>query len=307
MPSNAKSVIFVGGTSYSGSTLLDMMLANDAAGLSCGEVYALFYPYRRHHVNVEDLGTAIDWKAIKASGPANLYANLFDRFPECNFIVDSSKSPLWIADRSVELKAQGIDTKNILVWKSPGEFRESRRKRGREKGWQREWINYHRYYFTLIKDWHSVRYRDLVTDKQILELLCKRLSIPYFAGKEQYWNRAQHTLFGNDTTKIHLHERSSAQYESVKSAIDSDFAQSRQSEHRTVAYAATDELLHSDDPRAFGQILNVLENCAIGNEAARIDEARLNAKALRTGRLFHAYQFAKLKSGLHWVVAAIRQ
>jgi hypothetical protein len=306
----ARSVIFVGGTSYSGSTLLDMILANDPTGLSCGEVYALFYPYRRHHLDIDTLGMAIDWKGIRAAGPTNLYRSLFDRFPECRFIVDSSKSPLWIADRSAELKAQGIRSENVLVWKSPAEFRASRRKRGREQGWEREWLNYHRYYFTLVKNWRSVRYRDLVTEKTVLKQLCTSLSIPYFDGKEQYWNREQHTVFGNDTTKIHLHERSSTQYENVKSAIDSDFEQPGLSQHRTVSYdptAPTDELLPDDEPSAFTQILDVLEHYDIGSDACQRDVPRPDADALRTGKLFHAYQFVKLKYGLHWVVAAIRQ
>ena len=46
-----KKVIFIGGTSYSGSTFFDMILANDPKGFSCGEVNALFNPYRPHHTD----------------------------------------------------------------------------------------------------------------------------------------------------------------------------------------------------------------------------------------------------------------
>ena len=44
-----KQVIFVGSTSYSGSTFFDMTLGNDPTGFSCGEVYAFFHPFRPHH------------------------------------------------------------------------------------------------------------------------------------------------------------------------------------------------------------------------------------------------------------------
>lgn len=50
---SGKTAIFIGGSSYSGSTLLDMMLASGEDGFSAGEVSALFYPYRPHHINPE--------------------------------------------------------------------------------------------------------------------------------------------------------------------------------------------------------------------------------------------------------------
>ena len=69
-----KKVIFVGGTSFSGSTFLDMMLANGEEGFSAGEVYALFYPYRPGHINPQcccgDPSCTI-WKDIKREVPPN--------------------------------------------------------------------------------------------------------------------------------------------------------------------------------------------------------------------------------------------
>lgn len=47
----SKKVIFIGGTSYSDSTFLDMILANDPSGFSCGEVLALFHPTRSYHID----------------------------------------------------------------------------------------------------------------------------------------------------------------------------------------------------------------------------------------------------------------
>ena len=39
---NKKKVIFIGGSSYSGSTFLDMMLSSGDNGFTAGEVSALF-------------------------------------------------------------------------------------------------------------------------------------------------------------------------------------------------------------------------------------------------------------------------
>lgn len=81
----AKKVIFVGGTSFSGSTFLDMMLASGEEGFSAGEVYALFHPYRPGHINPQcccgDPGCSL-WQDIKSKCIINLYLEIFKRFPK---------------------------------------------------------------------------------------------------------------------------------------------------------------------------------------------------------------------------------
>jgi hypothetical protein len=299
-----KTVIFVGGTSYSGSTLIDMILANDPAGISCGEVYAVFYPFRRHHLRLKELGERIDWRAMRESGPQNLYLNLFKQFPECHFVVDSSKSPLWISERSKELDALGIRTVNVLIWKSPDEFRASRRKRGRERNWEREWINYHRYYFTLVRDWRSVRYRDLVTKRETLPQLCSFVGIPYFPGKEEYWNSEQHSVFGNDTARIHLFEQSTAQFEKLKNVIASDLEQIEVSPHRKIAYTPLDGIAEGHGDGVIQEITEALERFDIEMEPATRERLG-GTDELRVGRLYRAYQVARMKSRLGWVLDAI--
>ena len=307
MTDNAnRAVIFVGGTSYSGSTLLDMTLANDPAGLSVGEVFAVFYPFRRHHLRLESLGTTIDWRALKSAGPKHLYRNLFDQFPECRFIVDSSKSPLWISERSAELKEIGIRAENVLIWKSPNEFLSSRRKRGRERGWQKEWINYHRYYFTLIDAWRSVKYRDFVTDGTTLPRLCATLGIPYFADKGQYWDRGQLTVFGNDAARIHLHDSSSTEYARVKSLISSSTNLSRQFQHRALFYEKPDESSSRHDEGIFRSIVETIERGDVSMEASRVQPLPLTIEGLRTSGFYHGYQVAKQRYGLKWILDALR-
>ncbi len=193
-----------------------MILANDPKGLSCGEVHAVYHPYRLKHLRLAELSDTVDWRAAKRLGAGNLYRHLFEVFPECDFVVDSSKSPLWISDRLMDLRTTGVRTQVILIWKYPDEFAASRRKRGRERNWQREWVNYHRYFFTMLSDqstWRSVRYRDLVRNSETLRQLCSWSGIPYFRNKEKYWTKDQLTVFGNDTTKIHLHDRDSKEFE----------------------------------------------------------------------------------------------
>ncbi|MHC4179030.1 MAG: hypothetical protein ACYSWU_16065, partial [Planctomycetota bacterium] len=117
-----KTVIFVGGTSYSGSTFFDMTLANDPEGFSCGEVSALFFPYRPHHIEPDcgcsDSDCSI-WRRLLGNGYADFFPAIFERLPEVDFIVDSSKDVFWIAKQLKALRKHGIRAKHVLIWKDP--------------------------------------------------------------------------------------------------------------------------------------------------------------------------------------------
>ncbi len=89
------TVINIGGTSRSGSTLLNLILSNDEHALSIGEVHALFNPFSQHHFKEIDKIKREDpvWASFIADKETNLYANIFDNYHDIQFIVDSSKSP----------------------------------------------------------------------------------------------------------------------------------------------------------------------------------------------------------------------
>ena len=226
---NDRQVIFVGGTSYSGSTMLDMMLSHGPGGFSCGEVAAVYSPYRRRHLSYDDNSnnnSDVQWRSIIGDNPDELYESIFAADPQISRIIDSSKDPIWIRDRINSLQARGIVARNVLIWKSPAEFADSRYKRGRRFGWRRAWLNYHRSYFRLVQNWLSVSYHSLTTDSETLALLCKALSVPYFDGKEQYWLTSYQTLFGNSSAKIHL--------------TDSKIEDHIQSKRQVIYYSAPD-------------------------------------------------------------------
>jgi hypothetical protein len=241
-----KKVIFIGGTSYSGSTFFDMILANSPKGLSCGEVSALFNPYRPHHVDplcgCGDPSCDI-WARARDAGEEYLYDYLFERFPHLEFIVDSSKSPLWIERQTKRCRARGIDVANILIWKSPEEFFASCKKRGRSRDWYRMWANYHRLYWTLVADFKTYAYARLAQEPQSLTYVCEYLGIDYFAGKENYWEREHHTLFGNTSAKIHTHSKDDERYVREQEELVSETETVRSKigqRHRSIYYQVDD-------------------------------------------------------------------
>ena len=222
---NKKKVIFVAGAQYSGTTLLDAVIANDDHGFSCGEVKTYFYPYRPHHYD-PDCGCANPecaiWPEIKKRGKKNIYLSIFERFPEVDFIVESSKEVLWIASQIENLKKQNIETQNILIWKTPEEISHSFNKRDRINDWEKSWINYYRLYFTLIEKWASIKYADFVKSEDCLEKICKYLDISYYPEKKEFWNREHHTLFGNTSTKIHMYGNDKTAFEKAQRELLSD-------------------------------------------------------------------------------------
>lgn len=211
-----RQVIFVGGTRYSGSTMLDLMLGT-GNGFSCGEVFALFYPFRPHHYSplcgCGDADCRI-WEYVREQGEAKVYDSVFARFSSAQFAVDSSKNLAWYRRQARNLQRRnGTRVLNVLIWKSPLEYAYSCWKRKKARGWKSSWINYHKSYFSTTEDWCAVRYRDLARRPDVtLKSLCHRLGIGYFSGKERYWEHNHHTLFGSASARIHLYDRDSADY-----------------------------------------------------------------------------------------------
>lgn len=200
-----KKVIFVGGTSFSGSTLLDMLLSNDPRGMSLGEIYALKYPFRTHHLQERINLVKHDpkWNRIINASTDQFYTNLINLFPEKDFFVDSSKHPIWIHKNVKALQMQNVKVYNLLIYKSPVEIAESFKKRKRWNEWPKSWINYHKLYFSLIDDFYVIGYKDLVAGHKNFKEICQKVGIQYFDEKFNFWSKKQPTFFGNNRTRYH--------------------------------------------------------------------------------------------------------
>ena len=202
-----KKVIFVGGSSYSGSTILDMMLSNSSKGFSLGEIHALFHPYRPHHFNPIcgcNNNECNIWRDVKVAGENELYNTVFKKLPEVDYLIDSSKNPLWIKKQSENLKKQNIDVQHVLIWKSPEYFAHSMLKRGKTK-WKKAWVNYYQLYLHLIQNFHSIPYESLVeSPSNRIKEICNDCGIKYQPEMEKFWGKQHHTLFGNQSAKVHL-------------------------------------------------------------------------------------------------------
>jgi len=198
-----KLFINIGGTSRSGSTLLSKILANDDKALNLGEIRSVFFPTRIHHkVEIEKIINSKGvWSDIIKEKMGKLPKNIFDSFPDVYFLVDSSKNPFWIKKINANSKDQSIKSKNILIYKDPEDFAYSILKRG-QKNWEKQYVDYHKKYFSSIKDFYIISYTSLVKNKKTLHNLCDWLGIEDFEGKYDYWKDEKHSgFFGSNTPK----------------------------------------------------------------------------------------------------------
>jgi hypothetical protein len=270
-----KKVIFIGGTSYSGSTFFDMMIGNDPSGFSCGEVNALFYPKKEHHLNPSCGCSSKDcsiWNKVRKGGKNRLYVTLFELMPQIKFIVDSSKDPFWIESQTNNLKTQGIGFKSLLIWKNPYELAYSFHKKDRSK-WDQIWLNYHRTYTTLVENWRSVPYSELTNNPETLENVCRYLEIPYFENKKKFWEKSHHLLFGNNTARVHLYPDKNSNDIKLNKKPGKSNSKSDKKKFRSIYYERVDNksLIEEVDKTiqansVFKDVLDLLEMRSVNNE-----------------------------------------
>lgn len=213
-----KKLIFIGGTARSGSTLLDLIISNDPKAMSLGEIHALFHPTRKHHFEeIKRVSQSQIWKKILKEGKKNLYANLIKYYPDVDIFIDSSKSTFWYKFH-MKNKKDDYDIRNVLIYKTPSELANSFIKRGKQNLWVQIYKKYHRKYFSLIEDFVSISYKDLIIEDKYLEQLCNVLGLEYFKNKKDYWEKKHETFFGSNTVKS----------ENSHNATDQLFNQTRQ-------------------------------------------------------------------------------
>ncbi len=255
-----KKVIFIASTSFSGSTMLDMILGNDKLGFSCGELRGFMNPWRKNHLETDFISDESEmfWTKVKNNGVSNIYNTIFDSYPNIRYIVDSTKDLFWIKKRSKEILKEGkYDIRYVILWKSPVEFAKSLHKRDSLKIWEYSWVKYYRLAFSLLDKFVTVKYSRLVQDDYYLQALCNELEIPYHTNKREFWNKRQFTLSGNRNAKIHLSPSSDSRYSKIKETLikeNIDKIENIDSNYRKIYYEDIE-----DFDREFG-ISQIAEN-----------------------------------------------
>lgn len=197
-----KKVILIGGVARTGSTLTDLILGNDPHGFSLGEVNRLHRPVRTHHFDVKcacGVYPCPVWEDLRHEPEAKLYDAVFERH-DTDLVVDSSKSLAWIIDRNRDLAGRDdVEVENVFLYKTPVALFHSYWKRGdTDPTVHARRYRYYESAATAKIPFRTINYDWMVRDLDVsLPLICERLGLPWREGRERFWEKTQHHLWGS--------------------------------------------------------------------------------------------------------------
>jgi len=239
-----KKLINICGTARCGSTMVDLILGNDDRGFSLGEVHAWFRPFRTHHFKMKCSckGSNCPWDRLIKFKEEDFYRNAFNIL-DVDFLIDSSKNLSWVIDNNISAQRNGIQVYNLLLFKEPISFFHSFWKRGFSINKVRK-NNYIKYYNQCFKSGLpliAINYNKFTANPRIaLIKLCDLLGIPYFEGKENFWEKQHHHLFGSmgirkqvekENSTIIAKESFPQEYEKLIPKIENDNNKNKDFQH----------------------------------------------------------------------------
>jgi hypothetical protein len=175
-----------------------------------------------------------------------------------------------------------------VIWKTPLEFAYSCKRRAYKKDWDKEWKTYYRLYATLVDHWRSVAYRPLTRDSAVLERACDYLGIPYFPGKERFWEKKQHLLFGNYSARFHLYSEDQA-----RDFLGSPTLQEKMAHYRSIYYETVGDAALRGEVEATvdsDEIFGRLESLLIGHDVTNDLVIDGDTDAMRLPSLYLGYR-----------------
>lgn len=199
-------VIFIAGADHSGSTMLGCALGADEdpfRHLHVGELYALFNPGNRR---VRVPYRPWFWRRLKRQidpvlGARSAYQEIV-ALTGAQAIVDSSKNLAWLKDQSALLEERGIPLDIVIAMRPNAALIHSALRRDQPEAQAVRSVLYYRRLVDTLRD-HPFRKAVTVDCDAFcrdpsaqLRSLCAAIDVPYFPGKELYWNYKHYHLFG---------------------------------------------------------------------------------------------------------------
>lgn len=215
--------IFIAGADHSGSTLIGSVLGSHPDGpfrfFHVGELYAYFKqskktwgkPGQASQMPPGGVWRKIDPSLSYPSGVAQL-AKIVR--PEA--IIDSSKTPQNLSEIAKALPP-GAELTVLLTYRPFKKIILSDRNRGKsDSAIKNNLLRYEE--IARLIDSHNLKSVVVSTESLLespspyLRLICERVDIPYFEGKEEYWNFEHCHLYGARTQRQHIRFPESAGY-----------------------------------------------------------------------------------------------
>lgn len=223
----SKKIITIGGCVRSGTTLLNLVVANDERAMALGELQYIFRPNRKQHLFViKELKKDPIWSKILKDGPSKVYENLFTYFPNIDYFVDSTKDSGWYKEQ-MSLNPN-VEFKNLVIFKHPDDQKASLLRRHPKKDWKNKIQGYYTRYFLNIDDFRSVSLPELLFDEDVLKNICVYLGLDYFDNKLEYWNRKHPNFYGSDTVRKSKIDKSRLKEIKLLSKLENELGKSNE-------------------------------------------------------------------------------
>lgn len=223
----SKKIIFIAGADHSGSTLTGAILGADEIlyrYFHVGEVYAFFCENKKQFGKVmaarRKAGGRIWDKIDHTVGYENAYREIFDK-TNAKVIIDSSKTPenFEICKKACAENQYSIHV--VLTFRPFAKIWSSDSKRDKE---EKQIIRNINRYFNFKKmvieqgfEYSIINIENLIMNPSgVTRALCNAVGIPYFKGKENYWNYPGCHLYGSQTQRRHFNKPETAGFNAKK-------------------------------------------------------------------------------------------
>ena len=197
-------LVNVCGPERSGTTMLDLMLGSGPDAFSLGEISGWFhlYRYRSGHSLPDSWGdipglSVSDRRRLLYCSPEDFHRQAFDVL-KVSHLIDSSKEKTWILNTQHWAAQHDYPVVNLLLVKDPVDYAHSFWKRGRYAEWERVYRRYYRWMLESGIEFVSISLDDLVQNPaSTLTSICAYVGLPYFPGKERFWEFSHHNVKGS--------------------------------------------------------------------------------------------------------------
>lgn len=202
------TLINVAGIARSGGTLVHLMLGNAPNAFACGEVMNHFRSFMKDHEDPDcvcgDTPCPV-WTTMEGVSEHQFVKEACDRL-DVDFVIDSSRAASWLLDTRRWNPPSSCQVTNLFVWKDPLELAFSFWKRGHDPMfWRGLFVKYYDRVVRVGLPILAVNFGDVMRDPSTkLAELCSAVGMPYFDGKERFWEKQHHLLFANDGVRRQL-------------------------------------------------------------------------------------------------------
>lgn len=191
------TLINVCGMPRSGTTVLSLMLGSGSDVIACGEACSWFR-VARHRTGAHPPKI---YEPVADADEKSFHSLLLDH-TNCSYVVDSSKTFDWIVDHTRWASETNLNVYNVLIYKDPIDGALSWWKRGNLDRFRNYYVRYHLQIILSGIGFISLSYNDLVNrPTEVTRALCAATGLPYFAGKEKFWEY-DFDLFGANSKGV---------------------------------------------------------------------------------------------------------